>query len=240
MASYDNAEELALREVTAALSRGGSPHDVVESVYGLTRMHVAARSGHTKVLSFLIEKGGNVNVPNEGGRGAGGESPLHWASTAEVVDLLIAKGADPASPGAAGQTPLASAASRNRPAAVKALVRHGADVNARDPLFGASVLMSACTGLVVDYGDPALNRYDDRIAIIEFLVSKGAEVNAQRDDGETALHIVAKYEARFVELLLKLGADPSIKDDKGKKPIDWSRELHQDKITAILEKVTNN
>jgi len=239
MASYDNAEDRALEEVQAAIARGGSARDVVEDLYGLTRMHLAARNGHVRVLSFLIEHGGDVNIPNEGGRGTGGESPLHWASTAEVVDLLIANGADANSLGAAGQTPLASAAFRNRPAAVRALVRHGADVNARSLLFDATVLMSACTGLVIDYGDPALNRYEDRIAIIEFLVSKGADVNAQDEGGETALHCAAKYQARFVELLLRLGADPNIKDGKGRRPIDWSRQLHHDEITTILEKATS-
>jgi ankyrin repeat protein len=153
------------------------------------------------------------------------------------VDLLIAKGADLASPGEAGQSALASAACRNRPLAVKALVRHGSDVNARDS-FGASVVISACTGLCVDYGEPSLNRYEDRLAIIEYLVSNGANLDVQAVDGETALLIAAKYDVRFVELLLRLGANPRIRDKRGKLPIDVSREFGQEKATAILQAVS--
>jgi ankyrin repeat protein len=234
------SEENALTEAKSALTRGGSPHDIVEPEYGLTRIHVAARSGHVKLLKYLIDQGGNVDVENTGGAGTGGETPLHWASTAEVVDLLLAEGADPNRLGAAGQPPLASMALRNRLSALDQLIKHGADVNARDthPFFGLSVLHWACTGLVADYGEPALNRYKDRIAIIEHLVAHGAKVNAQDNNGETPLHIAAKYNAQFVALLLRLGAKPSVKDKKGKLPIDWSKELGQDESIALLEKVS--
>jgi ankyrin repeat protein len=235
-APVDSSEDTALIEVKTALDRGGSPHDVVESLYGLTRVHVAARKGQRKVLDYLLQHGGDVNVEHQGGRGAGGETPLHWASTGEVVDLLMAHGADLTSLGPAGQSPLASAAFRNRPAAVKALIRWGSDVYARDTLFGNSVVMWACLGLTVDYGDPALNRYEGRLAIIEYLVSKGADVNARDNNGETALHIAARYHPRFVELLLRLSADATVRDKQGRLPIDLSRELGQDDITAIFEK----
>jgi ankyrin repeat protein len=227
-----DSEERALAETKRALSQGGSPQDIVELENGLTRMHAAARAGHVKVLRYLIEQGANVDMPNPGN----GETPLHWAATGEVVDLLIAKGADKQARGAAGELPLAAMALRNRPSAVSRMIAHGADVNARDTLFGSSVIMSACIGLVVVYeDDPALNRYGDRMTIIEELVAHGAGVNAQDHDGETALHVASKYHASFVALLLRLGADPAIKDKSGKLPIDWSRELGLDDAAKLLE-----
>jgi len=226
-------EERVLIETKIALGHGKSPEDVIESTYGLTRMHVAARAGHEKTLHYLIEQGGNVNVPDQNG----GETPLHWASTGAVVDLLIAKGARKDSRGASGQLPLASMALRNRPSAVTRMIAHGADVNARDTLFGNPIVMWACIGLVyVNLDDPASNRYEDRMAIIEQLVAHGADINAQCNDGETALHVASKYQAPFVALLLRLGADPAIKDRDGKLPIDWSRENGLDEATLLLDK----
>jgi ankyrin repeat protein len=227
-------EDRALAETKAALDRGGTPNEVIEPTYGLTRMHAAARAGHAKVLQFLIQHGGDVNALNTGGSGTGGETPLHWASTGEVVDLLLAAGADPAALGPAGQSPSASMALRNRRSALVRLIEHGADVKARDTLFGNSVIGWACTGLSADHGDPALNRYEDRMAIIGYLVKHGAGINAQNNDGETALHIAAKYDARFVAILLRLGADPSIKDKSGRLPIDWSRQQGLDEAVTIL------
>jgi ankyrin repeat protein len=227
-------EERALAEARAALDRGGAPNEVIEPTYGLTRMHVAARAGHAKLLQFLIRRGGDVNAVNTGGAGAGGETPLHWASTGEVVDLLLAEGAAPAALGPAGQPPLASMALRNRRSALVRLIEHGADVKARDTLFAKSMIAWACTGLAVDYGYSALNQYEDRTAIIEHLVKQGADVNARDNDGETALHGAAKYDARFVALLLRLGADPSIRDKSGRLPIDWSRQQGLEEAVTIL------
>lgn len=228
-------EERALAEAKSALGRGGSPHDVIEPVYGLTRMHVAARNGHVRLLRYLIDRGGDVEIPNTGGRGVGGETPLHWASTGDVVDLLLGNGADPVALGPAGQEPLASMALRNRQSAVIRMVAHGTDVDAQDSVFGNSVVITACSGLTVEYGDPALDRYEDRMAIIEHLVLHGANVNAQNHDAATALHVAAQYDARFVALLLRLGANPTVKDKNGKLPIDLSRESRLAEAVKLLE-----
>lgn len=231
-------EDIALSEARQALDRGASPDQVVEATYGLTRMHVAARSGHARLLRFLIERGGDIEVPNTGGPGTGGESPLHWAATGEVVDVLKDHGADLEAPGAAGQPPLVSTAFRNRPSALARLVELGGDVNARENLLGNPAVAMACVGLNVDYGDPALNRHEERMRVVEYLAAHGADVNLSNHDGETALHHAAKYNARFVALLLRLGADPTIRNIAGKLPIDLGRELDQDEAVTLLERAS--
>jgi hypothetical protein len=60
-----NPADLALAEAKRALARGGSPADVIEPTYGLTRMHVAARDGHVKLLRFLVDQGGDVYRMNQ-------------------------------------------------------------------------------------------------------------------------------------------------------------------------------
>lgn len=52
--------------------------------------------------------------------------------------------------------------------------------------------------------------------VIEFLLKKGADVNARNEAGETALMLAAWYgNEELVELLLKRGADPTLKTRKG-------------------------
>ena len=47
-------------------------------------------------------------------------------------------------------------------------------------------------------------------------------VNAQNFRGETALHFAMECSVRAVELLLKHGADPHIRDDEGRTPLLWA------------------
>src|SRR5690348_13375098 len=63
----EDPEALALAETKAAIEHGGTPHDVLDRVHGLTRMHMAARDGHAHVLKYLIERGGDVDVPTAEG-----------------------------------------------------------------------------------------------------------------------------------------------------------------------------
>ncbi len=225
----------ALPEAQAALQNGGSPHDVVETHNGLTRMHVAARNGDAEVLQYLISQGGDVNVEDNSGNGWRNKTPLHWASTGEIIDILIANGADQSWLDGAGKSPLASAAFRNRLSAVKRFVELGANVNARDDVVGNTILMWACTGLAAHFDDdPLFNDREERLKIVRFLVEKGADINGLSAGGETALHGAAKFDAQFVRLLLELGANEDIKDSNGKTPLDWAKELDQQESVDIL------
>ena len=41
---------------------------------------------------------------------------------------------------------------------------------------------------------------------------------------------------KVVEQLLKAGADPDIKDEKGKRPDDWAREWRFQEVVDLIEK----
>src|SRR2546426_7165741 len=73
-----------------------------------------------------------------------GRTPLGAAinkGQADVVDLLIGKGADP-NRGTRGERPLAQAAVAGNAHIVEALARAGADVNARDAKGKSALLVS--------------------------------------------------------------------------------------------------
>ena len=61
--------------------------------------------------------------------------------------------------------------------------------------------------------------HDDRISIISMLINYGATVNQQSSNNRaTALHVAAKKGAvDAIQFLLRKGADPTLKDCKGKE-----------------------
>ena len=67
----------------------GDPHQVVDDEYGLTRVHVAARSGNSALLDALLSNGGDPNVEDSSGATAKGRTPLHWALDAKLSLIHI-------------------------------------------------------------------------------------------------------------------------------------------------------
>jgi len=99
---------------------------------------------------------------------------------------------------------------------VKMLLEAGADVNARAPSsFGSND----------NEGDTALNYCaagDDKIEVVELLISSGALLDTQRkSDGRNALLCAAEFNAiAVVELLIRAGADTTVRDSNGRNYID--------------------
>ncbi len=109
-----------------------------------------------------------------------------------------------------GQTPLMFAASGGSLEMVDALLNAGADPNiaGSDPGFeGWTALMYAAEGLTKEALD-----------IVDRLLTAGAELNAQTEDGRTALMLAADrgdLAADCLQRLLKLGADPALPNAQG-------------------------
>jgi ankyrin repeat protein len=57
--------------------------------------------------------------------------------------------------------------------------------------------------------------------------------------GGTAMHLAAWLGLRpFIDLLLELGADPTVRDQRyGGTPISWARENSQDQAATYLERI---
>ena len=136
----------------------------------------------------------------------------------ETIDLLVASGADiNARSGGFSLTPLQQAVWSGRVEAVRALLTHKPEVNAvnadnRTALhYGISVYMNAvfsgstnnvgkelmelllANGADINHGYPILvdaSHYAKNTSLIEFLLSRGANVNVQEQSrGETALNL---------------------------------------------------
>lgn len=146
--------------------------------------------------------------------GCARQSPLVGAvqsGNADLAKTLLAKGVDPNQfdwPGGqfdwpAGQlgwhgtTALHVAAERNSLELVKLLVEHGADVNVRNRLGEAPLLL-------------AIRSFPlEPFETVKYLVEHGADVNASSRLGETALSAAAANgDTRIVDFLLAHGAIP--------------------------------
>ncbi|HIE93338.1 MAG TPA: ankyrin repeat domain-containing protein [Acidobacteria bacterium] len=108
---------------------------------GATALHWAAYWNERSVLTLLIDAGADLDAANEYGA-----TPL-WAACAnrhgDVVERLLEAGADPHRGLDAGETLLMRCAHTGDPAAIRALVRHGADLDATEPEKGQTALMRA-------------------------------------------------------------------------------------------------
>ncbi|HTZ21604.1 MAG TPA: ankyrin repeat domain-containing protein [Opitutaceae bacterium] len=116
------------------------------------------------------------------------------------VRLALDHGADVNSVAAEkwGLTALKCAIYSGQDDVLQLLLDHGADVREGRPLIDAVAFEFDAT-------------------TIKLLIDKGANVNAKRDDGSTALMKAAQYaELDVVRLLLKKGADIRAKDNNGR------------------------
>ena len=77
---------------------------------------------------------------------------------------------------------------------------------------------------------------ENHISLIDLLVEKGADINAQDKYGDTALHMISTQTSKAISLLnhiLNKGADPSIPNNRGAYPIDYTVDK---KVKAVLKK----
>ncbi len=110
----------------------------------------------------------------------------------ELLQFLIAKGADVSAQASSGATPLFFAVLRDQPDDVKFLIDQGANVNLPDA-YGGTILDAA---LQLQYG-----------SLIQILVDHGADVNAMDQSEQRPLAYAMKMDDhKWAELLKKHGA----------------------------------
>lgn len=163
-------------------------------------IHQAVESGDLAALkAILAQTPGEVNTKD-----ATNNSPLHLASVEghkEVVEILIAHGADVNIGDNENSPPIVNAALRNHIEIVRLLLDNGASASLVDNNEMAP-LHFACMG-----GNPE---------IVRMLIEKGADVNSHNTQGLTPL-IYASYRGKLeaIKLLMEKGADPNMTSAEG-------------------------
>jgi hypothetical protein len=188
--------------------------------------------------------------------------PLYYAALfglADVVELLLERGADAnAQGGHLGNALRAAAGSGHEGGyeqAAKHLINAGADVNSQGGGYGSTLGLAignedaALVELLLENGaDVALNSHDGEpplnaasfrghIGIVKLLLSHGADVSATNDEGWTPVNSAAAYgHFEVAKLLIENGANVTIASSQGWRPISSASDNgHLDLVRLLLD-----
>jgi len=169
---------------------------------GASAVLVAAYNMKPDVVNALVELGAPVDIFEASVLG----------KVDRIQEILKSSPARVTEYAPDGFTPVALASFFGQPAAVKALIAAGADVNAH-----------AKNGLKVAALHAAVAGRN--MEVIKAVLAAGANVNAQQQAGFRPMHEAGGNANRaLAELLLAHGADPSLPSDDGKSAIDYARD----------------
>jgi hypothetical protein len=191
-------------------------------------LHAAAADGDVAAIEQLVGDGEKPNLQDANSR-----TPLIVAAYRrqhEAAQALLRLGANPNARDADGFDALAIAANNNDIEMVKLALAGGANARAVVGRDNGSALISAAQLGFVD--------------IARALIEANADIDHVNSRGWTALITAVvlgngdKNHFDIVEALVNAHADGDIKDQLGKKAIDYARARNYSEMVRILQKVT--
>ena len=160
---------------------------------GEAPLFLAIRKADTVAAKRLLDQGVRADSKDSEGTPALMAATLY--SSADLVKLLLDRGANPNVTNAVGATPLMWAIPDL--AKVKALLEHGADVNAKSKNLGRTPLLVAAS-------------YPGSVEVLKLLLGKGADLHAKDDARMHALgKAVVSSDVSVVRFLVESGIDPN-------------------------------
>jgi ankyrin repeat protein len=217
-------------------------------------IHDAALKGDLAKVKELIAK--DLSLANAKGRNE--KAPLHWAAQGghvDVVQYLIAKGANVNDLNIQKETPLVYAAEGGHLKVAELLIAKGANVNLKTTLDAAPIhyaLWAERTELfkllLKKGADVKLSRGEgfsmlheaaggQAAEIVDLLLKKGMAVDLKTGIGATALHFASRHGSpQIVSLLITKGADVNALSENGLWPLDLAAKRGNAEIAAMLLK----
>ena len=202
-----------------------------------------------QTVQFFLDKGVKINCKDNEG-----DTPLHYAikrsNELNMKKFLLDHGANVNSKNSAGRTPFHHATAITHSLEVnmdviKILLDHGADINSKDRK-GNTPLHYVCSEFPFDYCFPDNPKVQAtfyrgcfckkcQLERLRYMIARGANVNAQNEMGQTALHLAVIEFAgdAVIEYLTKHGADLNLQDRNGKTVLDLVQKIHSERLKRI-------
>ena len=184
------------------------------------QMVLAAKAGRVERVTALLAEGAAVNS-----RDRNGDSPLNMAAAKgneALAEALLSAGADVNLANIAGVTPLMGASFSGKPKLVRRLLDAGARIQPFDRVHKNAAVYAAAHGCT---------------ECLDELLRAGTDVNARLDNDLTLLMWATGYgHEATVRLLLERGADPTLKDNRGKSAADMARDSSFPALIPLLVK----
>ena len=212
-------------EILSCLMENGADVDA-KTFDDCTPLMRAAEIGDTKVATFLIEHGANVDLPDKTGATA-----LYYAlkcpgNLCEVMSFLIENGADiNACTSYNCCTPLMMACVKTVNDQLTFLIEHGAIVNLQDK-DGNTAL---------HYVVQEKPGFHEPYEVLDYLIQNGADINAQSNDGRTPLmKAIELSEVDIASFLIKQGANLDLQDKNGDTAFHYAVRSDSPEITDSI------
>ncbi|KAK9890744.1 hypothetical protein WA026_012092 [Henosepilachna vigintioctopunctata] len=187
---------------------------------GSTLMHIASLNGHADCAMMLFKKGVYVHMPNKNGARS-----IHTAARyghVGIINTLIQRGEKVDVTTNENYTALHIAVESCKPSVVETLLGYGANVHLRGGKLKETALHIAA-------------RVEDGERCALMLLKSGAGPNLLTDDGQTPVHVAAKYgNLQTLLLLLEDGGDPEYKNKHGETPLHLAAKGCQPKVVREL------
>lgn len=220
---------------------------------GNTLLHGAAREGWAGICDYLIQDCKlSVHAQNKYG-----ERPLHYAAEHRhgkaAVECLIFHGADIQVQDECGNTPLHRAAKSGQDRIAAFLIEGGADTQVQniyglDPLsdklcksYPKLAALKACDK-DVDLHPYPLHRAaweNDPKKLRHLIETCGLPVDSRGVFGQTPLHTAIRAKPLMPAasiILLELGADPNLPDDRGETPLDLAFKYGEILLVPVINR----
>eukprot|EP01036_Dinobryon_divergens_P032084 gene32084-41603_t len=227
-------------------SRGVRHHVDDYDKNGSTPLHLAAERGSNEVISLIIGKGCEANIPTTYGNTA-----LMYACKEcrlDSIRLLVASGADPFKQNKAGLTAIHFAAQSDAIEGLCLLVdllsedflkKNNADTDT--DTTGSAKLIGKITDTPVEDFDPKplLELHSTNLStplhtaslynslhVLRYLVSQKVFLDSKNSSGETALHVAGRQKHfQVYQILKEAGASPNIRNNCNQTPQELLKDM---------------
>ncbi|KAF5306177.1 hypothetical protein FQR65_LT07453 [Abscondita terminalis] len=194
---------------------------------GSTLMHIASLNGHADCAMMLFKKGVYLHMPNKDGARS-----IHTAAKyghIGIINTLLQKGEKVDVTTNENYTALHIAVEAGKPLVVETLLGYGADVHIQGGKLHETALHIA-----------ARVKDGDKCALM--LLKSGAGPNITTDDGQTPVHVAAKYgNLHTLLLLLDDGGDPQFKNIYAETPLHLAcKGCRPDVVRHLINYIKQN